>query len=81
MTMHYKVYYFFGYVTGKKFIRRSDVIIHERRLHTGERPYLCPVPECNQGFVRRYCLLTHVKTNHGEPYMSQLVAEGRRKSS
>ncbi|ODM99835.1 putative zinc finger protein [Orchesella cincta] len=68
---------------GKRFIRKSDVIIHERRLHTGERPYHCPAPDCNQGFVRRYCLLTHVKTNHGEPYMSQIMADAgkRRKSS
>ncbi|CAL8125153.1 unnamed protein product [Orchesella dallaii] len=68
---------------GKRFIRKSDVIIHERRLHTGERPYQCPAPDCNQGFVRRYCLLTHVKTNHGEPYMSQIKADAgkRRKSS
>lgn len=35
------------------------------RTHTGERPYFCPIPECEKHFPRSDALAKHVKGVHG----------------
>lgn len=47
----------------KMFRHRNDVNNHER-LHTGERPFVCPRPGCTKDFKLRSAMNTHVKIVH-----------------
>lgn len=39
-------------------------LISHCRTHTGEKPYFCPVPECEKHFTRSDALTKHVKAVH-----------------
>lgn len=45
---------------GKSFTRNEELTRH-KRIHTGLRPYLCPV--CRKGFGRKDHLKKHSKTH------------------
>ena len=34
------------------------------RTHTGERPYVCPLPMCNSSYMSSTNLGTHIKQTH-----------------
>ena len=43
------------------------------RIHTGEKPYFCPVPECEKHFIRSDALAKHVKGVHGLYDLKELM--------
>jgi len=53
----------------KPFSKRHKIQNHIR-IHTGERPFACPVPECGKKFSRQDGLNTHIKTHSSvKPYV------------
>ncbi|XP_069496509.1 uncharacterized protein [Ambystoma mexicanum] len=52
---------------GKSFKLHESLLLHQKRSHTGERPYKCP--HCEMSFVRRHQFRTHYKMHREEqPY-------------
>ncbi|XP_078514829.1 uncharacterized protein LOC144773579 isoform X4 [Lissotriton helveticus] len=52
---------------GKRFKLLDSLVIHQRKIHTGERPYTCT--KCERSFIRRHQLRAHHKMHRGErPY-------------
>lgn len=47
----------------KPFTKRHKIQNHVR-IHTGERPFACPVADCGKKFSRQDGLNTHIKVSH-----------------
>ncbi|CRK94967.1 CLUMA_CG008455, isoform A [Clunio marinus] len=49
----------------RKFKHRSGARYHTLSEHTGERPYHCPVENCDLTFIDHPNANKHIKTTHG----------------
>ena len=53
----------------KRFFTSSELTVHKRRTHTGEKPYQCTIRGCEQAFPTSWNLKIHIRKHTGEyPY-------------
>ena len=63
MDMHSGVKKYTCEFCQRTFTKRNTLNNH-RRLHTGEKPFICPAPGCGMTFVQRTACKTHAKKRH-----------------
>ena len=63
MDMHSGVKKYTCEFCSRTFTKRNTLNNH-RRLHTGEKPFICPSPGCGMTFVQRTACKTHAKKRH-----------------
>ena len=64
---------------GRTFNHASQRIIHVRKAHTGERPFVCKFEGCSKAFYSSGDLRAHMRTHSGErPYTCHVCGKGFR---
>jgi len=51
---------------GETFVSNDKLKVHDRRKHTGEKPYACRMPGCCSAFVNSWDRTMHERTHSGE---------------
>ncbi|XP_037075420.1 Krueppel homolog 1-like [Pollicipes pollicipes] len=64
-TVHSAAYPFSCSVCARSFKRKGQLRAHSM-IHTGERPYVCQIPECGKAFVRKSSLEAHSLIHTGQ---------------
>ncbi|KAM9128214.1 uncharacterized protein ACDP82_012110 [Pangshura tecta] len=68
-----------GCAREKKPFKAKYKLINHIRVHTGERPFLCPFPGCEKVFARAENLKIHKRIHTGEkPFVCQFAGCARR---
>ena len=50
----------------KRFIQKSHLIQHKQRIHSNDRPFVCPVSECGKRFKTKDVLISHKAIHSSE---------------
>ncbi|KAL8180818.1 UNVERIFIED_CONTAM: hypothetical protein K2H54_034665 [Gekko kuhli] len=73
------VCYWQGCSRGEKPFQARYKLVNHIRVHTGEKPFLCPAADCRKGFARPENLKIHKRTHTGEkPFRCGVAGCSRR---